>query len=85
MNDADIIDYTTHCVGQATTDGPTRLVPSRQPAATPERADNRSELQILRSTVEGLNEEVIRLKSAVQFLLNERHPNGIPFDGSRTT
>jgi hypothetical protein len=53
---------------------PTRSVPQREPAATPDRRlDNRSELQVLKSTVEGLQEKVARLGLAVQTLLQERY------------
>jgi hypothetical protein len=66
------------------------LVPSRRRVRSARRradspTDERAELQVLKSTVEGLSEKIARLEAGVQFLLNERHPNGIPFDGSRTS
>jgi hypothetical protein len=79
-----VIDYTAaYCSPAVTLDGPeprpsdlpTRLVPSRRPAA--ERTDTRSELQILRSTVEGRSDKVVRLKLAVQHFLQERHEKGV--------
>jgi hypothetical protein len=90
------IDYTTYSVSPVTTDGamtqaqraalPTRSVPSRRRIRErPERTDDRTELEILRGTVEGLLEKTARLEAAVQHLLAQRYPNGIPFDGTRTT
>jgi hypothetical protein len=87
-----------HHDGTLITSGPTtkrtrtRTRTPRPIAITDQRNDDRSELQRLRSTVEGQGEEIARLAAEVTFLrdglgrlLRRVFPGGIPVNESETT